>query len=524
MTFKNIFSGKLAGAAVVIALMSTSCIDYNDNVNPNEATEADMNRDNLKAGSFFSQMIRSIAPWQNADGNNSAGDYEITQGFNYDALGGYVACTHANPEWNSLYAFRNQARNAVFSESFTRVMAPWKEIHTMAVENSNFVLDALATIVKVEGMHRCADAYGSIPYENYGKSSLYNRLDETYDKFFAELDEAIETLLASINAGSTYTMEDYDPVYGGSLVKWARFANTLRLRLALRVAYANPTLGAQEAAKSVNSAAGLIENADDRFAIRHSLYSYNHPYDEIMGWGEAFPAASITSYMIGYEDPRLSKYFVAGSEGEYAGVRVGLNTNNVSPYRSSSELAKLNIDKAQTEIVLMYAAESFFLRAEAALRGWISGDAASYYAQGVEASFKEREAGSPATYLNSDNEPAAFTDVVAGNSTAVNSTITPKWDDAADFETKLERIITQKWIAMYLEGCEAWSEFRRTGYPKLIPVVSNASGGTINTDTQARRIPYSDDEYITNAEGVASGIANLGGPDNGGTKVWWDKK
>lgn len=77
---------------------------------------------------------------------------------------------------------------------------------------------------------------------------------------------------------------------------------------------------------------------------------------------------------------------------------------------------------------------------------------------------------------------------------------------------------------MYLEGCEAWSEYRRTGYPELIPVVSNASNGTINTNTGARRIPYSDEEYITNADGVASGVAHLGGPDTGGTKVWWDKK
>lgn len=511
-------------AALALSLFATSCIDDDVNVNPDEATEEMMQTDNLKAGSYFRQMIRSIAPWHNAEGNIASGDYEITQAFNYDALGGYVACLHSNREWNSLYAFRDQARNALFSTAFTRVMAPWNDIHKLAVENKLTTLDALATIAKVAGMHRAADTFGSIPYASFGTSSLYDPLDETYAKFFEELDYAIETLTTAINAGSTTTLEDYDIVYGGNIQKWVRFANTLRLRLALRCSYVDPTLGRTQAQKAMDCTAGFIESKDDRFAINHDLYAYAHPYIEITGWNEAAPAASIMAYMNGYEDPRRSVYFTRSTNtNEYNGVRVGLNTNNVSPYTNNGNLSKLNVDN-KTSIVLMYAAESFFLRAEAALRGWIAGDVADLYASGVRTSFEERDAGSADAYLNSDNTPGAFNDVVASNNATINSTITPKWDDSADFETKLERIITQKWIAMYLEGCEAWSEYRRTGYPKLLPVVSNASGGTIDDNIGARRIPYSDEEYITNADGVASGISHLGGPDNGGTKVWWDKK
>ena len=89
---------------------------------------------------------------------------------------------------------------------------------------------------------------------------------------------------------------------------------------------------------------------------------------------------------------------------------------------------------------------------------------------------------------------------------------------------KLEKIITQKWIAMYPNGQEAWSEFRRTGYPKVIPVVNNLSNGTIDTDIQVRRMTFPRSEYANNAAAVKEATSLLGGADNGGTKLWWDKK
>lgn len=523
--FNNIFKSKTLLAALFVALFSTSCIDDADNLNPDEASDEMMKSDNLKAGSFFRQMERSIAPFHNADGNVSTGDYEITQAFNYDALGGYVACTHSNAEWNSLYAFREQARKALFDAAYVRVMSPWNEIHKLAVADNLTTLDALASVVKVAGMHRAADTFGALTYVNYGSTGNYDSLKDIYTKFFEELDEAITVLTTTVSAGNTTMLETYDIVYGGDLTKWLKFANTLRLRLAMRCSYVDATLARTQAEKAVASSAGLVESQADRFEIRHDYLSYNHPYVEVMGWGEARPAASIIAYMNGFNDPRRSVYFTAGADGNYNGVRVGLNTSNVSAYRSNTNLSNLNVVNS-TPIVLMFASESYFLRAEGAIRGWnMGGSAEDLYKTGVETSFAERGNVSGLNeYLNSDATPGTFTDVVRRNNYTIPSTITPKWDDSADFETKLERIIVQKWIAGYLEGCEAWADQRRTGYPKLVPVASNASNGTIDSNIGPRRIPYPDQEYIDNAAGVASGVALLGGPDNGGTKVWWDKK
>ena len=99
-----------------------------------------------------------------------------------------------------------------------------------------------------------------------------------------------------------------------------------------------------------------------------------------------------------------------------------------------------------------------------------------------------------------------------------------KWDSGASQEEQLQRIITQKWIAMFPNGQEAWSEFRRTGYPKVIPIVNNLSGGKVDTNVQVRRMTFPRSEYSNNAAGVAAATALLGGADTGGTKLWWDKK
>jgi len=186
------------------------------------------------------------------------------------------------------------------------------------------------------------------------------------------------------------------------------------------------------------------------------------------------------------------------------------------------------MNMSTTQIVWMTAAESYFLRAEGALRGWnMGGDAGDFYRQGIAASFAEN--GLPATdaanyAADNTSTPIPFTDNSgqSGNNAPAPSNITIAWNDAAPFEENLERIITQKWIAMYPDGPEGWAEFRRTGYPKLFPVVTNRSNGTI--PGFVRRIPYPQSEYNNNAAGVQTGVALLGGADGGGTRLWWDKK
>ena len=179
----------------------------------------------------------------------------------------------------------------------------------------------------------------------------------------------------------------------------------------------------------------------------------------------------------------------------------------------------------------MLASEVAFLKAEGALIGWnMGGSAKDFYHKGIELSFEERglTAGAAAEYYTDNTKtPANFVDCSLGsatNSYNMSVSITPTWGDSASEEQNLERIITQKWIALYPNGQEAWSEFRRTGYPRIIPIVDNRSNGVINTNTQVRRMTFPRSEYSNNLAQVQAAATLLGGDDTGATRLWWDCK
>lgn len=146
------------------------------------------------------------------------------------------------------------------------------------------------------------------------------------------------------------------------------------------------------------------------------------------------------------------------------------------------------------------------------------------YRRGVSLSFTQWQAAGLERYLESDATAADYHDPVdPQNDIAARCRVTPRWDESADDELKLERIITQKWIAMYPEGCEAWAEQRRTGYPRLFPVRFNHSKGqSIDTETMIRRLPFPATMATSDPEQYNALTGVLGGADHGGTRLWWD--
>lgn len=524
---------KLIAFCVILGAV-TSCTDsfMDDNTNKHQATEEMMTWDNLKTGAFFAQLQRNVVMF--GDGVNLSSDYQVGQGLSSDLYSGYIAPTGTwySGVHNGSYSFISGWIAQMFEKPFKYAMPAWESITQLAGEQALPEIAALATVVKVAAMHRVTDTYGPIPYTQFGSGNLqadYDSQEEVYKKFFEELDKAIDELTAYVNGNPGVTiLEKYDYVYEGDASKWVKFANTLRLRLAMRIVYANSTLAQQEAEKSINNPIGLISAIGEKASLKHSSnLIYYHPLWEIKDFnsGEARMGASMDAYMNGYADPRRPVYFKAAADGGYHGVRLGITTSTWSDY-VGTKISNLNMNQSTTEIVWMTAAESYFLRAEGALRGWsMGGDAKSFYEKGISVSFEENGAGSATTYIASSATPTAFVDAAKGaNGMPAPSSVSIAWSDASGFETNLERIITQKWIAMYPDGPEGWAEFRRTGYPKLFPVVTNNSNGTIDTNIQVRRIPYPQSEYDKNAAGVQTGISKLGGSDNGGTKLWWDKK
>ena len=159
--------------------------------------------------------------------------------------------------------------------------------------------------------------------------------------------------------------------------------------------------------------------------------------------------------------------------------------------------------------------------------------ARSLYEAAVRLSFEERGASGADAYLaQTDVKPAPYTDPVGNYSAMAQSDIGIPWVDGAEnFERNLERIIVQKWIAIFPLGVEAWSEHRRTGYPRLLPAVEDKSGGTVDLAQGARRLPYPVEEYDKNNANLQEAVQMLNSESQGsrkgdgmGTRVWWDVK
>ena len=154
----------------------------------------------------------------------------------------------------------------------------------------------------------------------------------------------------------------------------------------------------------------------------------------------------------------------------------------------------------------------------------MGGTAKELYEEGVKLSFSQWLASGADAYLqNAVSKPGDYNDPDPALAAKAISTITIKWNDADPFETKLERVITQKWIAMYPLGQEAWSEQRRTGYPRFFPVLVNSNTDANLKTRLASRIPFPPDEQNNNTQNYNEAVKLLGGQDNYSTKLWWDK-
>lgn len=463
--------------------------------------------------------------------------YQLQQNLNADVFSGYfMSADPFNNNINNTNYFMMDGWNSyTWNYAYNNVMKSTQTVLNVTTDPKYKSYRAWAKIVRVEAMHRVSDVYGPIIYTHYGQlnkdgSVDYDSQKDAYYAFFNDLDSSISVLNDLIKNNELPTFSKFDLVYGGSYEKWLKFANTLRLRLAIRISKVDPDKAKSEGEKSLSDPGGLMTTNDDNAFV--DIGTNTHPINSISkSWGDINLGAPLLTYLNGFNDPRISKYALKATDpavaGQYIGIRNGIQIDAIGRYAGYSLPVDFS-DKMQ----LMVAAEAWFLKAEAAIRGWTgAGSAKTDYETGIQTSFAQY--GLDASGYINDNthteqpyiDPKSVTPGQNNVSTGSPylSTITIMWNEGDPFERKLERIITQKWLAEYPDGEEAWAEYRRTGYPILFPVVVNNSGGTIPTATFIRRLPFSADERSTNPAGVQKAVQLLGGPDNGGTRLWWDK-
>ncbi len=434
------------------------------------------------------------------------------------------------------------------------------------------------------------DLFGPLTYYDYkenfdGLSFVYDRVKDIYYQAKADIDAAIECFKyykdhrseaykkwIGIATGNYVGLRSSYDIDYSDLSVWIRFANSLKLRMAIHMSKVEPATAKQWAEEAV--AGGVIENTTDEIGLFPYLFGVSHPLIEIMGWNDIVMGASFINLLQNLDHPYMkylftknsialekSKQAVSGTSASavtpkgsvYVGMRNGVTpgidqTADTNPYVGYSMLDRTYFAECNPPLYLMKVSEVNFLRAEGALRGWnMGGTAQSFYEQGIRTAYLE-DRNSPIKeyvnyiddYLNVD-APKGIAYVDPQGLTPDMPSVTKigvKWNEGDSKETKLEKIITQKYIASFPYSYESWVDLRRTGYPKLFPILHpEHSDGTIKfgdpkvqtADNIMRRITWVSDDPQTKEDIKATGIPALSEDTNNKPatdtqmqRLWWD--
>lgn len=420
-------------------------------------------------------------------------------------------------------------------QSLPKVIKQYNALTLSSNASRDNVFYAWGTILKVAVMHRLTDMYGPIPYEFIGAEAQkpYQKQEYVYRKMIEELTWASRTLatanLSNVEKNAWMTQDD---IYNGDLSKWVKFANSLKLRLAVRTSRQLPSEARAWAEEAVRT--GVIESNNDN-AMKPT--TDNPFYKMSNNWGDTRCGADLISYMNAFRDPRLAAYFEKTKRGggsSYFGLRAGVEVPAKEDLvNDTKRLYSTPKVKTADPVVWMTAAEVAFLKAEGALKKWDMGSTAeTLYQEGVRLSMSMHQV-QQGDYLEQTGTRGAFkdTEYVRFDNVDFSSDITVKW--SADEKKQLGQIITQKYIAMFPYGsAEAWAEWRRTGYPNLLPAVDyNLDVNNIQRDKDGadvrgyRRYPLPPSEYAGNNANVIKAIADdLEGKDSPNTDVWWARR
>jgi hypothetical protein len=404
------------------------------------------------------------------------------------------------------------------------------------------------------------DWFGPIPLPSY-KGEIqpnppYISVQDAYKEFFAELDEA-NTILASSSPNPIFKNIAFDIIFKNNVERWRKFANSLRLRLAMRLSEVDEATCKTEIAKALS--AGVMESAADNAYLPPKAdggwgSDYNYVLFQITWGGPLNMTKSMEKLLTGIGgidfptglvnkrggksqssvhpaqvDPRGTVMFDPAYEnGDWKGKVDGLNPSKVPELEAENRsvvCAELGIlyDKGiiynnRPYDIFLYE-EVCFLKAEAAARGFISGDAKAEYEKGVRASF--------ATWQVADKVEAYLA------STAKNFAGTSaKFDDTEGAgNTVLEKIITQKYLALFPDmSQEAWNDKRRLNLPRTDVALNrnetiwpSYSSDVKNPANYIKRVQYPNSEIQINKTEYDKAIELLGGPDRVNTSIWWDK-
>ncbi|MCP9757522.1 SusD/RagB family nutrient-binding outer membrane lipoprotein [Lacihabitans sp. CCS-44] len=508
---RNIFRKKWSFVFTLIAFSFASCDKGFDELNINKTAATALNPvfilNNATVNSSFpaSTVFYEVGIVQQMVSPNSG----VLTGanFNQDSRDNTVV------NWQRYY--RNVVRNTKDVLLATKDLPARSNLYNMAR-----ILQSYAFMI-------LTDSYGDVPYSEAGKGysdqivlPKYESQQAIYAGIIKELTEASAALDAS------KTIEAADVLYGGDVAKWKKFGNSLLLRAGMRLSKIDPTQAAQIVAKAVSG--GLMTSNADNALVRHDA-NYTNGIGITLNATEAanvFIAAPFANYLKNTKDPRLKSIavryvgaksgvdMVAAKASTDPSVQIGMpfgydNSTISGPVKDLSlasfydfsQVDRTRMVKTTAPMFLVTYSQTQLLLAEAVQRGWTTGSVETLFKNGVKAHMEQL-----ATYdANSAVAPADIDAYFVANT--------------FDAAKALEQINTQYWVSSFLNGPEAFANFRRSGFPVLTP---NPFPGKGIKGNFINRLTYPNSEISVNSVNVKEAIGRQGADDLD-TKVWWDK-
>ena len=386
----------------------------------------------------------------------------------------------------------------------------------------------MARIWKAYVFQVLTDSYGDIPYSQAGLGYVSSNILPKYDtqeSIYTDLIKELTEATAALDA--TKPTEAGEITYGGNIGKWKRAGNSLLLRVGMRLSKINPTLAQSTAQKAF--ASGVMQDNADNMAVLNNA-NYRNPVGNTLNATEA-ANFYLTRYFVNYlkanNDPRLMaiavRYIGAKSGPEQTAARavrdpaqqigmpLGFDNGTIpaqaakdglASFYDYTQLDRTRLGRFDAPTFLVTYGQTQLLLAEAAQRGWITGSATDFYNAGVTGHMLQLGL----TDAGSTIAPAAVTTYLQANPYGAAK--------------GLEQINTQYWVASFLNGPEAFANFRRSGFPALTP---NPYPGKEIKGNFINRLSYPDSEISVNTANRQEAVARQGA-DNQDTRVWWDKQ
>lgn len=488
---KNILKNKISKLLTIFTLMTAmSCTeDWSEmNINPNQPSVVPASNIfgaglTVVAGQLFGERIGIYytGTWSGQLAAIGAGDYEFRVDIN-------------NGQWDNLY----------------RGMAYFEDARINALKEGNNNLAAVSLIMKAFTAQQVSDMWGDIPYSEAFKLGTDNVLnpvfdshEQVYTQILSELEEA-NTLLNP--ASGTIGVGDF--MYAGDINKWKKFANSLRLRIAMRMSLIAPQAAATLISQILGNPASFPvfeTNADNAYLKWPGIATNNiEPWRQRLGvptnkQDQYRTNHDLVSLLLDLGDPRLAVYADKNQNGFYNGYRMGIGQTGF-PLNNNQNISHIGNRFGYDDrgfSPFMNAAQVWFIKAEAFERGLTTGNAKEAYEKGIAISMLDNG-------------------IVQADIDAYLQKTEVAWSSGT--KPNLEKIRLQNWIALYKQSVEAWAEVRRTDVPKLVNVSNDYAN---NHNRPPFRMAYPANEIAFN-ESYPNAVNQV--DIFYGDQIWWDTR